>query len=79
MNNSEFQPRRSLVPGVRRYPTRKIKLVQGYVLSIDYPVPSAIQNAVQKQYRDGEFAEEFGQLRCEFPLQAIGSEFHIGD
>lgn len=61
-----LQPRRSLVPGIRRYPTRKIKLVQGYVLSADYPVPSAIQNAVQKQYRESpELSEEFSQLRCE--------------
>ncbi|KAJ5368916.1 Chitin synthase C [Penicillium cataractarum] len=63
-SNGSFDPRRSLVPGIRRYPTRKIKLVQGYVLSADYPVPSAIQNAVQKQYRESpELSEEFSQLR----------------
>lgn len=60
------QARRSLVPGIRRQPTRKIKLVQGYVLSAEYPVPSAIQNAIQKEYRgSSEFDEEFSQLRCE--------------
>lgn len=36
---------------VKRYPTRKVKLTQGNVLSIDYPVPSAIQNAIQPKYR----------------------------
>ncbi|KAJ5151104.1 Chitin synthase C [Penicillium canariense] len=63
-SDGSFDPRRSLVPGIRRYPTRKIKLVHGYVLSAEYPVPSAIQNAVQKQYRESaELAEEFSQLR----------------
>ena len=52
--------------GLRRYPTRKIKLVQGSVLSVDYPVPSAIQNAIQQEYRESEegFPEEFSHLRC---------------
>ena len=51
---------------LRRYGTRKIKLVHGNVLSIDYPVPSAIQNAVQPEYHNLEdgFAEEFTHLRC---------------
>lgn len=40
--------------GLKRYATRKVKLVQGSVLSIDYPVPSAIRNAVQPKYRDVE-------------------------
>ncbi|PYH63826.1 chitin synthase C [Aspergillus vadensis CBS 113365] len=50
---------------LRRYGTRKINLVQGSVLSIDYPVPSAIQNAIQPQYRDAEeaFSEEFTHMR----------------
>ncbi|GAB1198999.1 hypothetical protein APSETT444_008331 [Aspergillus pseudonomiae] len=50
---------------LRRYPTRRINLVQGSVLSVDYPVPSAIRNAIQPKYRDaGEgFAEEFTHLR----------------
>lgn len=40
--------------------------MQGYVLSADYPVPSAIQNAMEKKYRDTEdFAEEFSHMRCE--------------
>lgn len=53
--------------GLRRYATRKIKLVQGSVLSVDYPVPSAIQNAIQREYRESEegFPEEFSHLRCE--------------
>ncbi|KAJ5604343.1 hypothetical protein N7510_009497 [Penicillium lagena] len=55
------------VPGseLRRYPTRKIKLVKGSILSVDYPVPSAIQNAIQEKYRELEegFPEEFTHLR----------------
>lgn len=51
--------------GLRRYATRKVKLVQS-VLSVDYPVPSAIQNAVQAKYRNDleEGSEEFTHLRC---------------
>ncbi|KAA8649315.1 chitin synthase C [Aspergillus tanneri] len=50
---------------LRRYGTRKINLVQGSVLSIDYPVPSAIQNAIQPEYREAEeaFSEEFTHMR----------------
>jgi Chitin synthase N-terminal len=52
----------------RRYPTRKIKLVQGSVLSVDYPVPSAIRNSVEKEYMDpsglSEASEEFTHMRC---------------
>ncbi|KAF7162409.1 hypothetical protein CNMCM6106_009383 [Aspergillus hiratsukae] len=49
---------------LRRYGTRKINL-QGSVLSVDYPVPSAIQNAAQSEYRDAEeaFHEEFTHMR----------------
>lgn len=52
--------------GLARYGTRKINLVKGTVLSVDYPVPSAIQNAIQPEYRDAEdaFPEEFTHLRC---------------
>jgi len=53
--------------GVKRYATRKVKLVQGTVFSVDYPVPSAIRNAIQSKYReDGEDpgSEEFTTLRC---------------
>ncbi|KAJ5895587.1 chitin synthase-domain-containing protein [Penicillium taxi] len=50
---------------LRRYPTRRIKLVKGTVLSVDYPVPSAIQNAVEAKYRglDGSPSEEFTHMR----------------
>ncbi|KAM5447321.1 Chitin synthase, class 3 [Microsporum audouinii] len=50
---------------LRRYATRKVKLVQGSVLSIDYPVPSAIQNAVQAKYRNDleGGSEEFTHMR----------------
>ncbi|KAK2731434.1 Chitin synthase, class 2 [Onygenales sp. PD_40] len=51
--------------GLRRYATRKVKLVQGSVLSVDYPVPSAIQNAVQAKYRNDleGGSEEFTHMR----------------
>lgn len=48
--------------------TRKVKLVQGSVLSADYPVPSAIQNAIQAKYRNDleSGSEEFTHMRCMF-------------
>lgn len=51
---------------LRRYATRKVKLVQGSVLSVDYPVPSAIQNAIQAKYRNDleGGSEEFTHMRC---------------
>lgn len=51
---------------LRRYATRKVKLVQGSVLSVDYPVPSAIQNSVQAKYRNDleGGSEEFTHMRC---------------
>ncbi|KAK5099036.1 Chitin synthase, class 3 [Lithohypha guttulata] len=50
---------------IKRYATRKVKLVQGSVLSIDYPVPSAIQNAIQPKYRQDleGGSEEFTHMR----------------
>ncbi|PGH08776.1 chitin synthase B [Helicocarpus griseus UAMH5409] len=58
--------RQRQAPGnLRRYATRKVKLVQGSVLSVDYPVPSAIQNAVQAKYRNDleGGSEEFTHMR----------------
>ncbi|KAF7554624.1 hypothetical protein G7Z17_g2756 [Cylindrodendrum hubeiense] len=50
--------------GLRRRQTRKVKLGKGSVLSIDYPVPSAVKNAIQPQYRDSEGNnEEFTKMR----------------
>ena len=51
--------------GLRRYATRKVKL-QGSVLSVDYPVPSAIRNAIQTKYRNEleGGSEEFTHMRC---------------
>ena len=51
---------------LKRAGTRKVKLVQGAVLSADYPVPSAIQNAVQSKYRNDleSGSEEFTHVRC---------------
>ncbi|KAK7698699.1 Chitin synthase, class 3 [Diaporthe eres] len=50
--------------GLGRSKTRRVKLVQGSVLSIDYPVPSAIKNAIQPKYRDVEGGnEEFTKMR----------------
>lgn len=58
------QPNAAPTGGLKRYATRKVKLVQGSVLSIDYPVPSAIRNAVQPKYRDEEASsEEFLKMR----------------
>lgn len=50
---------------MKRTRTRKVKLVQGSILSIDYPVPSAVQNAIEPQYRnaEGAYDEEFTKLR----------------
>lgn len=50
---------------IRRYTTRKVKLVQNSVLSLDYPVPSAIRNSVQAQYRQDleGGSEEFTHMR----------------
>jgi chitin synthase len=50
---------------IKRYATRKVKLVQNRVLSIDYPAPSAIRNSVQSKYRqDLEYgSEEFTHMR----------------
>lgn len=50
--------------GLGRSKTRRVKLQTGGVLSIDYPVPSAIKNAVQAKYRDAEGGgEEFTKMR----------------
>ncbi|KAL9080917.1 MAG: hypothetical protein Q9157_000417 [Trypethelium eluteriae] len=51
--------------GLKRNATRKLKLVQGAVLSADYPVPSAIQNSVQAKYRNDleSGSEEFTHMR----------------
>lgn len=53
--------------GLGRSKTRRVKLQKGHqggVLSLDYPVPSAIKNAVQAKYRDAEGAtEEFTKMR----------------
>lgn len=61
-----WRQRQAPAGGLRRYATRKVKLVQGSVLSVDYPVPSAIQNAIQPKYREDPEAasEEFTHMRC---------------
>ena len=63
--NQRQQP--AAAGALKRFGTRKVKLVQGSVLSVDYPVPSAIQNSVQKKYRDDleGGSEEFTHMRCE--------------
>jgi chitin synthase len=79
-NTFDIEPwRQSLVssPGsLLRHGTRKIKLVKGSILSADYPVPSAIKNAIQPEYRDLEegFSEEFANLRCRLYLADINPE-----
>jgi chitin synthase len=53
--------------GLARRDTRKIKLVQGVqgsVFTADYPIPSAIKNATERQYRENDGArQEFSKLR----------------
>lgn len=51
--------------GLKRYGTRKVKLADDQVFSVDYPVPSAIKNAIEKKYRDDLEAgsEEFTHMR----------------
>lgn len=66
--SSGWQQRQTIgASRLRRYPTRKINLIQGTVLSVDYPVPSAIRNAIEPQYSNdsGSSPEEFTHLRCE--------------
>lgn len=50
---------------LKRSRTRKVKLIQGSILSTDYPVPSAVQNSIEPRYRnaDGAFEEEFTKMR----------------
>ncbi|KAH7135139.1 chitin synthase-domain-containing protein [Dendryphion nanum] len=59
------QPGGGAAGGLKRGMTRKVKLVQGSVLSADYPVPSAIQNAIQAKYRNDleSGSEEFTHMR----------------
>lgn len=53
--------------GLGRSKTRRVKLqkgAEGGVLSLEYPVPSAIKNAIQAKYRDAESgSEEFTKMR----------------
>jgi len=64
-SSTEAWRQRQANPDLRRYATRKVKLVQGSVLSVDYPAPSAIQNAVQARYRrEADIgSEEFTHMR----------------
>ncbi|KAL6402790.1 chitin synthase 1 [Ilyonectria robusta] len=47
----------------RRHNTRRVKLIKGSILSIDYPVPSAVKNAMEPEYRDDKRSEEFSKVR----------------
>jgi chitin synthase len=51
--------------GLQRNATRRVRLVQGTVLSADYPVPSAIKNSVQQRFKNDPdvAAEEFTHMR----------------
>ena len=64
--------------GLKRYATRKVKLGQGSVLSVDYPVPSAIRNAVQAKYRNDleGGSEEFTHMRCTRFLHSLKCRQH---
>lgn len=64
--NGDWQRRQAPI-GLRRYATRRVKLQQGQVLSLEYPVPSAVSNAIQSKYRDGgtdSATTEFTHMRC---------------
>ncbi|PGH23943.1 chitin synthase C [Polytolypa hystricis UAMH7299] len=66
INSEAWRQRQAPASGtLRRYPTRRINLVKGSVLSVDHPVPSAIRNAIQPKYSngDGGFQEEFTHMR----------------
>lgn len=66
-SSTEAWRQRQAPASLRRYGTRKIRLQQ-QVLSIDYPVPSAIQNAIQSKYRQPDVeggSEEFTHMRCQ--------------
>lgn len=66
INSTEaWRQRQAPLGNIRRYKTRKIKLEQGSVLSVDYPVPSAVQNAIQPKYREQTElgTEEFTHMR----------------
>jgi chitin synthase len=50
--------------GNKRLRKRKVKLVNGSVLSINYPVPNAVQHAIEPRYvADEGVYEEFSKLR----------------
>ena len=66
-SSTEAWRQRQAPQNLRRFNTRKVKLVQGSVFSTDYPVPSAIQNAIQAKYKNKDLeggSEEFTHLRC---------------
>lgn len=49
---------------LKRLKTKKVNLVQGKVLSVEYDVPSAVQSSVLPKYRDVESGStEFSHLR----------------
>jgi len=63
--------------GLRRYSTRRVKLINGSVLSIDYPVPAAIRRSVQPQYKHSETNnEEFTRMRCQFRSLLFANLYH---
>lgn len=51
---------------LQRRDSRKVRLVQDSVLSLEYPVPSAVSNAIESKYlMDDERTErEFTHMRC---------------
>jgi chitin synthase len=66
--DSEEAWRRRQLPGgggLKRYKTRKVKLIQNSVLSLNYPVPSAVKNAIELKYKQDVEAstDEFTNMR----------------
>lgn len=64
--------------GITRRATRKVKIPKGSALAIEYPVPSAVQNVVQKKYREDGLEEgntEFTHMRCKLALYQAHSRW----
>ncbi|KAL8878090.1 MAG: hypothetical protein Q9198_004030 [Flavoplaca austrocitrina] len=51
------------VDSIPQYRTRKVRLLEGRVLSVDYPAPSAIQASVEEKYQPVAGTREFSHLR----------------
>lgn len=60
----------ALKVGPRYLSVRRAKPTKAAGRSIEYPVPSAIKNAIMDKYKGTENIGEFTSMRCESSLQA---------